>query len=100
MGRDLSKDSPTDSTAALILNEAAVRQSGWTDPIGKHSDLPGQKRRGMVIGVVQDFHLRSLYERVGPVALCMWLPKWYKLSLEIRTGKIPATVAFLRIGWE
>jgi putative ABC transport system permease protein len=34
-GRRFSKNIPTDATEAYILNEAAVKQLGWTDPIGK-----------------------------------------------------------------
>ncbi len=57
-------------SAAVLVNEAAVRDFGWDDPIGKkiffaEDDAP----LGTVIGVVRDFHYRSLVDPVEPVVL-------------------------------
>jgi putative ABC transport system permease protein len=57
-GRNFSKDF-TDS-ASVILNETAVKQMGWTEPIGKFVDYPGDRLRFKVIGIVKDFNTESL----------------------------------------
>jgi len=57
-GRQFSREVKSDLTAAFMLNETAVRQFGWTDPVGKQ--LEWESRKGTVIGVVKDFHHQSL----------------------------------------
>jgi len=99
-GRYFSRDFPSDLTSAVILNETAVEQLGWEDPVGKQFDWVGLEREAKVIGVVEDFHLRSLYEKIGPVAICMWLPKCNKLSLKIRAGTVPTTLEDLKARWQ
>lgn len=99
-GRNFSKDHPTDENAAFILNATAAKQLGWTNPIGKQFDWPSINRKGTVIGVVQDFHLRSLHEKIGPTVLCMWTPKSNKLSLKIRAGTISETMTFVKTSWK
>jgi putative ABC transport system permease protein len=56
--------SKADSTH-FILNEAAVRQTGLKDPIGKHFKL--WQTDGIIVGVVKDFNYASLKKQVEPV---------------------------------
>ncbi|MDQ4139940.1 MAG: ABC transporter permease, partial [Bacteroidota bacterium] len=76
-GRGFSRDFPTDSVAAIILNEAAVKQIGWTpqEALGKEfADVPrgGQTTmRRRVIGVVKDYNFSSLKEAIDPLAIMM-----------------------------
>ncbi|MEM7298754.1 MAG: FtsX-like permease family protein [Bacteroidota bacterium] len=63
-GRNFSKDLITD-TASIILNESAVAELGFTDPIGKKLN-DGTRR---IIGVVSDFNFKSLKERIEPAML-------------------------------
>jgi putative ABC transport system permease protein len=48
----------------FILNEAAVKEIGLKDPVGKRFSMSG--RRGTIIGVVKDFHFASMKEKIGP----------------------------------
>ena len=69
MGLELSSgsDFTEDSSRDYILNEAMAREMGWEEPIGKRY-FPGngsENAPGKVIGVVKDFHISSLYDRVG-----------------------------------
>ena len=99
-GRNFSKEIQTDASAAFILNQTAANQLGWDDPVGKQFDWPSVKRRGKIIGVVQDFHLRPLRENIGPVVLCMWPPKSNKLSLKILGGKTHEALEHLEAQWK
>ena len=56
-------------TSAVIVNEAAARMLGWAEPIGREIIVPSQNYRARVIGVVRDFHFRSLREPIGPMVL-------------------------------
>jgi len=51
-------------SAHFILNETAVRQAGIINPIGKRFTL--NKQRGIIIGVVRDFHFASLKQKIEP----------------------------------
>lgn len=74
-GRDFSKDHPTDRTEGFILNEEAVKKTGWESPaeaIGKTFQwvLPNAVlKSGKVIGVVQDFNITPLKTAVQPLVM-------------------------------
>ena len=97
-GRNFSKGSESDATSAYILNETAIKQLGWEKPIGKR--FQWNERSGKVIGVIEDFHLRSLHDKIGPVFVCMWIPKWNYLSLKIRKDKAANTIPFVENQWK
>lgn len=48
----------------VILNEAAIKQFGIREPV---IGLPFDG--GKIIGVVKDFHYRSMHEKIGPVVI-------------------------------
>ncbi len=60
-GRDFSRAFSTDG-ASIILNEAAVRYMGLTDPVGK--PVRFNNNTFTVIGVIRDMIIRSPYEPV------------------------------------
>jgi predicted permease len=66
-GRDFSRLNPTDSSDAFIVNEEALRQMGMKDPIGKW--ISAWNKKGHIIGIVKDYHTRSLREPIKPVIL-------------------------------
>jgi len=65
-GRSFSRDFPTDKDA-FIINEAAARRMGITEPLGKWVEL--YDRKGPIVGVVKDFNFKSLHTRVEPLVL-------------------------------
>jgi predicted lysophospholipase L1 biosynthesis ABC-type transport system permease subunit len=56
---------------------------GYRDPIGKLVFNDGF--RSHIVGVVRDFHFKSLHEPIEPLVLGMGKNKWYSTIL-IRTG--------------
>jgi putative ABC transport system permease protein len=76
-GRNLSRSFPTDSVAAMLLNEKAVADLGWTpqQALGKEiadKGFGGEGiRRRKVVGVMQNYHFSSLKEAIAPLALMM-----------------------------
>ena len=90
-----------DTSRAFILNETAVKRLGWTEPIGKAFGWSAYNReKGIVIGVVKDFHNRSLHEVIRPVAIAMWQPKFNVLSLKIRGEDIEETLKYIGELWQ
>jgi putative ABC transport system permease protein len=71
-GRTFNASIPSDSGAAFILNESAVKELGWKEPLGKriytHPEEKG-KWDGTVVGVVSDINISPLYEKVKPLVM-------------------------------
>ena len=70
-------------TAHYVLNETAVREAGIKDPVGKNFSLHNKK--GIIIGVVKDFHLASLRKKIEP-AIFVYVPKGGEIFIRT-TGK-------------
>lgn len=66
-GRNFLPNSIHDRENSVILNEAAVRDIGWKDPIGKKLIYPRSRQQVEVIGVVEDFNYASLKQPILPV---------------------------------
>ncbi len=67
-GRAFSKDFASDS-ASIILNEAAIRETGIVDPVDKEFRLlrrDSTYTRLKIIGVAKDYHFRSLHTDIEP----------------------------------
>lgn len=58
-GRNFSNDQRAGQQ--WIINQSMARQLGWDEPVGQ--EFMG----GRVVGVVQDFHYRSLRDPIGPL---------------------------------
>lgn len=109
MGRNLDRpedtfdgDYPPESgeqSIAILLNESAARRLGWGDPIGKTLKIH-LKTWATVVGVVEDFHIGSLHEKIEPMFLVKE-PKQYKgLMIRIRGQNIERTMVFLNATWD
>jgi len=99
-GRGFSRDFSTD-TKSFVLNEAAVRKFGWPDPraaVGKRFKIGGLEA-GVIIGVVKDFHYRSLHEEIAPLALWPDPAVFSTILVRLNPGHISNTIAFLKEKW-
>lgn len=63
-GRNFSRDIASDSSEAILINETAAQVFGWEDPLEKKVEFWGKDYR--VIGIVNDFHPFSVFERIPP----------------------------------
>jgi len=78
-GRSFSRDHPSDEREACIINETAARILGMKNPIGAslhmgHPAWPETFRTARIIGVVKDFHSRSLHNDIRPFVFRMYRP--------------------------
>lgn len=92
-GRYYSREHPSDSSSALVINEATARQYGYTNP----ADVIGKKfsqwgREGEVIGVVKDFNYISLHRSIEPLTLPFEPYASRYLSLKIKSENIDQTI--------
>jgi putative ABC transport system permease protein len=68
---------PADSLKSVIVNEAFVKAAKLENPLGTQlkTDEYFDKEPKTIIGVVKDYHLRSLREPIKP--LVMFMNNWY-----------------------
>lgn len=99
-GRNLSWSIPTDKTQAYILNETAVRELGWEKPLGREFRVGGRNEPGRVIGVVKDFHFKSLHQKIEPLVFYM-RPDWHnRIIVKISSEDIPGILGIMKEKWE
>ena len=92
-GREYSKDFPTDKKEAIMVNEALVEKLGIEDPAGKTIN------DRTIIGVVQNFHFRSLHHKIEPAIMTLFVHTG-RLLVRIRPENVPGTIAFIKEQWE
>jgi putative ABC transport system permease protein len=83
-GRGFSKEFSTDQKEGYVLNEKAAALTGYEDPVGKPFSLWG--RRGKIIGVVQDYHFKSLHTEIEPLVHYMWETPSSYAFIRVRSG--------------
>lgn len=64
-GRDFSRD--FEDSKNFIINETALKTIGYKDPIGMPLEFWGVK--GTIVGVVKDFHFKSIHVPITPLVL-------------------------------
>lgn len=99
-GRDFQAERSTDSGEAFVINETAVQELGFSTP----EEALGQRLsvwfwQGAIIGVVKDFHFRSLHRKIGP--LVCFTPKFNPeyFTVRLNTQNMPQTLDFLKNKW-
>lgn len=100
-GRNFDPSVPTDSNS-VIINETLRKMLRWEDPLGKtftDSDVPGDGKKYRVIGVVSDFHFRSLHEKIEPTMLHFQLKNPGFLIIRLKNGNIPTSIREISTLW-
>jgi len=70
-GRNFSKDYPSDSSHAVLVNESFAKQAGWKNPLGQEVNFWYKNKKYAVIGVVKDYHFEALSKKIGPQIFTM-----------------------------
>jgi putative ABC transport system permease protein len=104
-GRFFDENMGTDAEEAVIVNETLVKTYGWDDdPIGKiihwGFDLDGSGGRKMkVIGVIEDYHFKSLHNKVQQQMMFMADFNKAHLSVRINGENLRETIDFIEEKW-
>jgi putative ABC transport system permease protein len=100
-GRNFASDNPADTINSVIVNEAMVKTFAWANAIGKKIKRPGDTsgRYLEVVGVVKDFHQKSLYNPLAPLML-LYNPNSFQLQAKISATDIASTIAAVEKKWK
>ncbi|HTF16693.1 MAG TPA: FtsX-like permease family protein [Chryseolinea sp.] len=102
-GRDFSRDVASDTTYAVLVNEAMVRRMAWKNPIGKKFIAPSEDPKNTfekrVVGVIKDYHQNSLYDAIEPLMIILDKNHNY-IFVRTASGDIKKSMAALEAGWK
>jgi putative ABC transport system permease protein len=106
-GRFFDPDYPSDEvklddrnrvkTGTVVINEAAARDVGWTNPINKVIQIWGFDFK--VVGVVKDFHYQSLRSRIKPLVFVNRTADPDYLLVRYDTDDIHGLIASIEKKW-
>lgn len=108
-GRPFSKAYKTDADHAFMINETAVRELGYGTPekalgqtlrwnVWNDTDKDTLKE-GKIIGVVKDFHFKSLYDKVDPTVLQIFPGANWKVAVKVDPQNIAGTIEQVEKVW-
>ncbi len=95
-GRDFSKKFASDSVNSIIINEKMANRLGFDNPLGKQIDNGGQN--WTVVGVIEDFHFKSLKEDITPLALVIGNDIG-AISVKLNSENVKETIASIATIW-
>ncbi len=106
-GRNFSEQFPTDSMG-VIINEAAARLMGSTDPLNKNLYIPKDFQAPKsadnvlayhILGVVKDFNFNSLRQQVTPLVFMLGSSPG-NAAIRVHAANLPELVAYINNVWK
>lgn len=97
-GRDFDRSYGMD-TSGVLINETMARQLGEKDPLGAVLDLDGSQLK--VLGVVKDFHFKSLHRELAPLTMVV-RPNWQisYIFIRVQPDNLPASMEVIKNAWK
>ena len=101
-GRSFSREFPNDPVnwesrqCAYIVNENAVREMGFADPLGEEIEVWGFQ--GPIVGVVEDYNFKSLHSGIGPIYYQLNPIFWSEIIIRI-DPVVPSTLVNIERVW-
>ncbi len=110
-GRSFSRDFPSDATEAFILNEAAVKELGWTNESAVNKTFGSmeltdwkagqwEERNGKVVGVIKDFHFESLKREIVPTVYFVAPYMAWSYVVRVAPGDPAVALQVIQDKWE
>ena len=94
-GRDFSREFPVDETTqSFIVNETAVKAMGLKNPVGSKFIL--YRNEGQIVGVVEDFHYKSLQKEIEPLVLRIESQRDNYVFVKFRSEHMQEAIASVR----
>ena len=101
-GRNFDSKFTEDTVTSVIVNEAMVKDMGWTmeNAVGQQIKGYSETKTPVVIGVVKDFNYRPLREKVLPQMFHQYADySPYKFFVRIKPGNPAPALAAMQKAW-
>ena len=99
-GRNFSREFPSDPINSILINEAAARELGWLDPLGKKIKSSRSEDAKSIVGVVKDFHFKSPHIGYHPIYISLDERPYRAILIKLTGNDIPGTVEQIEKEWE
>ena len=98
-GRNFSREFPSDQWTAFIVNESALAALKLSADEAVGRKINQQEKKGTIIGVMKDFHYRSLHHKVEPLLYTINPYVYTTFSLRINLSDIPTILKKVENKW-
>ena len=107
-GRSFDRNMSIDENSTFILNEAAIKEFGWDEPLGKMFETSiidpitreWVPRKGQVIGVAEDFHFESVHNKIAPVVYLINHDMIYWLVIRTNSTNRNEVLEYIKEKWD
>ncbi|WP_057938918.1 ABC transporter permease [Algoriphagus resistens] len=99
-GRNLT---PSDTVREMVVNEAMLQSLGITsyeDALGEMIYANGGNMKGPIVGVVRNFHDRSLHEGISAALITTASTMYSNFAIKINGNSVSATLNEIQQLWE
>jgi putative ABC transport system permease protein len=98
-GRNLQ---PSDSAIEYLINETYMKQLGFTNPQDVLGKIVSKKP---IVGVVKDFHSRSLHTAIDPIAIYDWSKEYTCFGMKLysennNVAELKPTIDKIESAWK
>lgn len=101
-GRWYLKENQNAEEIEFIINETAARELGFSseEVLGKEIFFGMNDIKGNVVGVVKDFHVKSLREAIKPIVMFQYPKLYFEGGVKISNSNVPETIEHIKSAWE
>jgi len=96
-GRAFSETEPSDSSA-IIINQVAAKIMNLEEPIGQI--ITAGRQELTIIGVVQDFHFKSIHTTIEPIILHLTDDNLNRIFIRINSNSTEEAIALIQKTWK
>jgi putative ABC transport system permease protein len=100
-GRNFSRDFTSDTSKAVLVTEAMAKRMNWKESIGKKFHLGSSLDAPLVevVGVVKDYHHRSLYDIIDPILFYLHENNGI-VHIKIAGNDVKGTISKIETAWK
>ncbi len=97
-GQDFGPKTP--DRLAVMLNEAAAHEYGWTPQEAIQKSIQRGRTEFKVVGVMKNFHYKSLQQKIYPLMLFPGFLRQDLVIVRIKSRKVSSTLPAIRSIWK
>ncbi|WP_020526466.1 ABC transporter permease [Flexithrix dorotheae] len=97
-GRNLNEEIASDIKKGYLVNETAVKKFNIKNPVGKEFAVfqPDRPLDGKIVGVVKDFHYKSLQNQIDPLAMWISPENTWMIALKLQSENLEKDLAAIK----
>lgn len=95
---------PSDTAKEFLINETLMKQLGFSTPLEAiGQEIEYNKAMMPIIGVVKDFHIQSLHQKIEPVIIANEMKNFTCVNIQLAAGEgdaVKATLTKIEEAWK